>query len=264
MKKFLRIFLAFTFLSLTPLSANAIFGDDEAREAILDLRKKVETLKYQLNNQIKPYIEKSIEPILNKLNKKADSKSLISLIEEIESLKNELANLRGAIEVMNNNFSNIEIMQKKIYKDMDIRIQNLEPQLVNFGGKKILIDPKETKDFSIALSKFKDEIYGRAGRHFKSFIINYPESVYLPDAYFWLGSSYFAVNKCSEAIKPYNELVMYYPESSKAPEALLNVASCQHDLKDKISASKTLSKLIKKYPTSKAAKIGEKNLAELK
>jgi tol-pal system protein YbgF len=92
----------------------------------------------------------------------------------------------------------------------------------------------------------------------------YPDSGYLPQAYFWLGSTYFAKQECDKAIPAYQTVAARFPTSQKAPEALLNIASCQLDLKDKAAARETLDHLLKKYPSSSAASMGKERLTELK
>lgn len=74
---------AFAYL---PLHANAaLFDDDEARKAILELRSKVDALARDLTER---------------LDAKADKTSTLSLINQHDQTMQEIARLRGQIEVL--------------------------------------------------------------------------------------------------------------------------------------------------------------------
>ena len=243
--------MAALFIGL-PMQAHALFEDTDARREIIRLRKQIEDVNAKLDGR------------LPQLEQKADKKGLIDLIGEIEKLRSEIATLRGQIEVLSNELNNAQKRQKDFYNDLDQRLRKLEPQRLSIDGREVEVEKSEQVAFDRALAEFKSGNLQAANQSFTAFLQRYPESGYLAQAYFWLGSTHFADQDCSSAIPAYQTVVTRFPNSQKAPEALLNIASCQLDVKDKVGARETLEQLMKKYPSSAAARTGKERLAELK
>lgn len=235
-----------------PLQAHALFEDADARREIIKLRKQIEEVSGKIDSRA---------PLLEQ---KADKKSLIDLIGEIDKLRSEIAALRGQLEVLSNELTNTQKRQKDFYNDLDQRLRKLEPQRLSIDGRDVEVDKTEQVAFDRALAEFKAGNHQAANQSFSAFLQRYPESGYLPQAYFWLGSTFFAQQECAKAIPAYQTVATRFPNSQKAPEALLNIASCQLDLKDKGGARETLEQLLKKYPSSTAAGMGKERLGELK
>lgn len=233
---------AFAFL---PLHAGAgVFDDDEARKAILDLRAKVDALSHDLNARI---------------DTKSDKSSTLDLVSQNELTAQEIAKLRGQIEVLANELANAQKRQKDFYVDLDTRLRKLEPHEVTIDGKAAQVDPNEQKSYETAMQLFKSGDYKTAGAALSEFVHRYPESGYAPNAQYWLGNAYYAQRDCKNAIAAQLVVLKSYPDSPKAADAMLNIASCQTELKDK-AAKKTLQDLIKQYPDSSAAATAKERL----
>ena len=225
-------------LSCLSLPASAgVFDDDEARKAILDLRAKVEAMQQQLSERI---------------DTKADKSSALDLVNQNEQTLQQIAQLRGQVEVLANELSNAQKRQKDFYVDLDARLRKLEPHEVTIDGKATQVDPAEQKAYDAALLLFKAGDYKNAAAALQDFVRNYPESGYAANAQYWLGNAYYAQRDCKSAIAAQQVVVKAYPDSPKAADAMLNIASCQSELKDK-AAKKTLQELISTYPDSSAA-----------
>ncbi|MBA5606274.1 tol-pal system protein YbgF [Duganella sp. FT3S] len=233
---------AFAFL---PLHAGAgVFDDDEARKAILDLRTKVDALAQTLNARI---------------DTKSDKSSTLDLVSQNELTAQEIAKLRGQIEVLANELANAQKRQKDFYVDLDARLRKLEPHEVTIDGKAAQVDPNEQKTYEAAMQLFKSGDYKMAGAALAEFVHRYPESGYAANAQYWLGNAYYAQRDCKNAIAAQMVVLKSYADSPKAADAMLNIASCQTELKDK-AAKKTLQELIKQYPDSSAAATAKERL----
>lgn len=233
---------AFAFL---PLHAGAgVFDDDEARKAILDLRAKVDTLARDLNARI---------------DTKSDKSSTLDLVSQNELTAQEIAKLRGQVEVLANELANAQKRQKDFYVDLDARLRKLEPHEVTIDGKAAQVDQNEQKTYEAAMQLFKSGDYKTAGAALNEFVHRYPESGYAANAQYWLGNAYYAQRDCKNAIAAQQVVLKNYPDSPKAADAMLNIASCQTELKDK-AAKKTLQDLIKEYPDSNAAATAKERL----
>ncbi len=233
-------------ISLVPLQARAaLFEDDEARRAILEIRER-------LNN------------MQSEINAKADKANNFDLNNQNEQLKQEIARLRGQIEMLTNELANTQKRQKDFYVDLDTRLRKLEPQQITVDGKEVSVEQGEQRAYEAALAYFKAGDYKNAGASFFDFLRRYPNSGFAPSAQYWLGNTYYAQRDYRNAISAQQVVVKNYPDSPKAADALLNIASCYMELKDKGSAKKTLETLVAQYPDSPAARTAKERLAALK
>lgn len=233
-------------LSLAPLQAGAaLFEDEEARRAILDIRAR-------LNN------------MQNEINAKADKTNSLDLNTQNEQLRQEIARLRGQIEILTNELANTQKRQKDFYVDLDARLRKMEPQTVTVDGKEFSVEQAEQRSYDAALAYFKAGDYKNAGAAFYDFTRRYPNSGLAPSAHYWLGNTYYAQRDYKNAISAQQMVVKNFPDNPKAADALLNIASCQLELKDRPGARKTLETLVAQYPGSPAAQTAQERLAALK
>jgi tol-pal system protein YbgF len=249
MNKTIKSSLAAAFVaafSLLPMQSQAaLFEDEEARKAILDIRARLTNMQ-------------------SEINAKADKSNNLDLNNQNEQLRQEIARLRGQIEILTNELSNTQKRQKDFYVDLDNRVRRLEPQKVTIDGKEVMMEQGEQKAYDAALAHFKAGDYRNAGAAFYDFTRRYPESGLAPSAQYWLGNTYYAQRDYKNAITAQQVVIKNYADSPKAPDALLNIASCYMELKDKAAAKKTLETLIGQYPETPAAQTAKERLAVLK
>lgn len=232
--------------SYAPLHAHAaLFSDDEARNAILEMRKRLDNMQ-------------------SEINVKADKASSLDLVNQNEQLRQEIARLRGQIEVLTNELANQQKRQKDFYTDLDNRLRKVEPQKANVDGKEVSITPSEQSTYDAALAYFRAGDYKNAGASFYDFMRRFPQSSLAPSAQYWLGNTYYAQRDYRNAISAQQVVVKNYPDSPKAADALLNIASCYMELKDKQAAKKTLETLSAQYPDAPAAQTAKERLAALR
>ncbi|HJV85889.1 MAG TPA: tol-pal system protein YbgF [Noviherbaspirillum sp.] len=245
MKKFLAA-AALAALSLGPLQAQAaLFEDDEARRAILEIRDRLKNMQ-------------------SEINAKADKSGNFELNNQNEQLKQEIARLRGQVELLTNELANTQKRQKDFYVDLDTRLRKLEPQQMTIDGKEVSVEQGEQRAYESALAAFKSGDYKTAGASFYDFLRRYPNSGFAPSAQYWLGNTYYAQRDYRNAISAQQVVVKNFPDNPKAADALLNIASCYMELKDKASAKKTLETLVAKYPDAPSAQTAKERLAALK
>jgi len=239
MIKFTKTVLVLAAFAALPLNASAgLFDDDEARRAILEMRDKVKKLEGDLKNLI---------------DTKTDKSATLDLIAQQERTMEEIARLRGQVELLANSIDVAAKREKDFYADLDARLRKLEPREVTIDGKTASVDLAEQKAYDTGMQLFKDGDYKNAATALGDFVKRYPVSSYAPGAQYFLGSAYYAQGDCKSAIVAQQALVKNYGDSPKAADAMLNIASCQTELKAVNNAKKTLQDLIKAYPDSEAA-----------
>jgi len=251
MKTLLRSLCAAAVLAAAcaPAAHAGLFDDDEARRAILDIRSRLDKLENNLSSG---------------LAAKADKTTSLGLSDQNEQLRQEIAKLRGQVEVLANELANTQQRQKDFYVDLDTRLRKLEPQRITVDGREVSVDPNEQKTYDAALAQFKAGDYRGAGSAFSDFVRRYPQSGLLPSAQYWLGNAYYAQRDYKNAIAAQQVVVKNFADNPKAADALLNIASCQTELKDKAAAKKTLESLIAQYPEAPAAQTAKERLTALR
>ncbi len=225
----------------------ALFEDDEARRAILDLRQRVETMRQQSEQR------QSDESAQLR-------RSLLDLQNQIEQMRGDLARMTGQNEQLTKTVTDLQQRQT----DVDNRLKSTEPSKVAVDGREFNADPKEKADFEAALGIFRAGQFAQAQTAFVDFVKRYPQSGYNASALFWLGNAQYATRNYNEAIANFRSMLSLAPDHAKAPEAVLSIANCQIELKDTRAARRTLEDLTKAYPQSEAAQAGRERLARLR
>jgi tol-pal system protein YbgF len=234
----------------------AIFGDDEARKAILDLRQQVTDLADRDSKQIAD-LNKRIDQL------QSSQSGQLELANQIDALRQQVEQLRGKIEELTNNLTQLQKRDKDLYTDLDARLKKLEPQNVTVDGHTTSIDRGEQSAYDTALSQFRASDFRTAVTSLQSFVARYPDSPFAPSAQYWLGSSYYALKDYKSAVAAQQVIVDRYPDSPRTPDALLNIAASQVELNDRVHAKATLSKVMKDYPDSDQAKVAKDRLVAL-
>lgn len=240
-------------LASVPVQA-ALFGDDEARNAIIELRQRVEASRVASEQAATRTSEDNM--VLRR--------SLLELQSQIEVLRSEMARLRGMNEQLARDISDSQRQQKDSLQKVDDRFKQFEPLTVTVDGREFLAEPAEKRDFEAALVIFRRGDFSAAQAAFSDFIKRFGASGYKPPALFWLGNAQYAIRDYKEAMNNFRALIAQDPEHLRAPEAVLSIANCQIELKDTRGARKTLEDLVKAYPQSEAAGAAKERLARLK
>jgi tol-pal system protein YbgF len=246
-------------LSGFSLLANAaLFGDDEARRAILDLRQRVETMQQTINAQ-------AAENVKAQATENANLKgSLLELLNQIDGLKSEQARLRGTLENLLRELSEIQLKQKDILQSVDARLNRFEPVKIVLDGLEFQAEPAEKKQFDNALAVFRTGDFAAAQSSLLGFLLSYPSSGYASSALFWLGNAQYATKDYKESMINFRKLLNIAPLHTRAPEAMLAISNCLVELKDLKAARKAMEDLIKAHPNSDAAQTAKDRLSRLK
>lgn len=117
--------------------------------------------------------------------------------------------------------------------------------------------------YDAAFGAIRGGDYVKASRGFRDFLQQYPDSNLAPNAYYWLGESYYATSNYQVALEAFQRLVANYPQSDKAPDALLKLGYTQLELKQSDAGKATLKAVTAKYPGSKAAGLAQDRLRRL-
>lgn len=246
--------LAVCVLCAAPGARAALFEDDEARRAILELRQRVESQRQAQAEEARRLADDNSQL----------RRSLLELQNQIDGLRAELARLRGDNESLARELSETQRRQKDLAQGVDDRLRRFEPVKVNADGREFTAEPGEQRDFDAALAVFRKGEFPAAQAAFTDFLKRYAQSGYRVQALFWLGNAQYANRDYRGAIGNFRALIAQAPDHPRAPESVLSIANCQIELKDNAAARRTLDELVKAYPQSEAAAAARDRLARLR
>jgi len=180
----------------------ALFEDDEARRAILELRQKLEnqrqnqlqsteqTLQKALDQSQKQNesLRKQVEIDINQ-SKQDNRQALLQLQAQIEALKQDIANLNGEREQLLREITLLQRALKDTKVDIEERFQKMNSQLVKqeptaskeeapksskvnvqVDGFEFLAEPEEKRDFEAAFVLFRKGDFSAAAKEFAQFV----------------------------------------------------------------------------------------------
>ena len=266
-KKIVVVGLSFFALSASFNAAHAaLFDDKEARKKITELE-----LKQQANHETSLAAIAELKKRVAAIEAIVQGGGLADMQNQIEALKQEVANLKGDLEVAQHNLEATQTRQKDLYTDTDTRLRRIEsvPAPIPANGASNAVAPvpaaeeKDVKALADAnalsqLAKHKD-----AFAAFDSFLKEYPTSKLAPEALYGMGYSQFGLKNYKSAIATQQKVLDLHPESAKVPEAMFNMANSQIQLGQVSSAKKTLRDLIAKFPDATVTPNAQKRLKAL-
>ncbi len=242
-------------LTSTPALA-ALFGDDEARKAILDLRAKVTEQDKQLRDK-----DAELAVRLDRLE--AANRAQLELANTIDALRREIATLRGQVETLTHEVTTVQKRSRDLYTDLDTRMKALEPVAATVDGKQATVERSEQAAYDAALVQFRNSDFRGAASGLQSFLARWPRSAYAASAHYWLGNSLFATKDYRAAIAAQQVVIDRFADSPRTPDALLNIAASYTELNDRNRARATLQKIIADYPNTESSKLAEERLKVL-
>ncbi|HSW19721.1 MAG TPA: tol-pal system protein YbgF [Ramlibacter sp.] len=241
-----------------PAARAALFEDDEARRAILELRQRVDQQRVQGE-------QRQAEELRRVTDESATlRRSMLDLQGQIEALRAEIARMRGADEQLARDIAELQRRQRDVTQGMEERLRRFEPVKVTVDGQEFAADPTEQREFEAALAVFRRGDFPAAQAAFGEFTKRHAQSGYRPSALFWLGNAQYATRDYRGAIATFRALLAQSPDHPRAPESVLSIANCQIELKDVPGARRTLDDLVKAYPQSEAAGAARERLARLR
>jgi tol-pal system protein YbgF len=211
-----------------------LFDDEEARNRIEQLRVEVADL-----------------------GKRADTvnRNQIDFANQVESIKADIAKLRGQIEVLTYELEAAQKRQKDFYVDLDNRLRKLETPPAEAKPETPKLDPaQETRDYEAALANLKAAKFKEAGAAFLAFIKAYPNSSLAASAHYWGGYAHAQARDHAGAAELFGKFVAGWPKDERAPLALESRVASLEAAKDNKAARATLEHLAESYPGSDAGK----------
>jgi tol-pal system protein YbgF len=272
-----KLVLASLLLSAQLFSFNshaALFDDKEARKKILEVETTMNS-QNQANQTELANVKKNVEQRLQAIEAITKGGGLMDMQNQIESLKQEVAKLKGDLEVANHNVEATLQRQKDLYGDADTRLRKLESVTSPVSAEApaptptvpvVVVPAKNTQEYQLlelANGLSKESKHKDAFNAYDKFLKDYPNSALAAEAAFGLGYSQYALKNYKSSIATQQKVLDLHPESPKVPDAMLNMANSQIQLGLVPDAKKTLRDLITKFPNADVTPTAQKRLKAL-
>lgn len=216
----------------------------------------------------------------------ANNRGNVDLLHQVNQIKNELQALRSQIEDLQRKSEQLESTGRAQYLDLDGRLNRMEaggapmldpdsvpatpasatpaastPPAASEAAPAVYGDPgaiartaDERAAYEVAFDALKGGRYDESARLFQEFLQLHPSGAYAPNAYYWLGESYYVTQNYALAQQQFQALLDRYPTHDKAPGALLKVGLSQFGQQQVDAAQRTLSEVSTRYPGTDAAR----------
>lgn len=269
----IKAWLTLGLLGLALSSHAALFDDKEARKKILEVESKSQSnhdaQQAAINDLIKG--QAAIEKRLAAIESVIQGGGLVEMQNQIELLKQEVAQLKGDLEVVNHQLEATQQRQKDLYTDTDTRLRRIEagPVTTPSGSandtvtQQMATEEKDVKALAEANALSKSGKHKEAFAAYDAFLKEYPSSKLAPQALYGMGYSQFALKNYKSSIATQQKLIDAHPDSDQAPEAIYNMANSQIQLGQVTNAKKSLRDLIAKHPNAEIIPTAQKRLKAL-
>ena len=203
----------------SPPAQAALFGDDEARQ-LNDLASR----------------QTDIEQRLGRLE--VSQKASLSRQNDIDSLRQEVAQLRGQLEDTLNQLQQAQKSQQDMSADMDSRLKRFEPTQVTIDGRQFSVEQAEKNEFEAALALFRKSNFKAADQ----------------------GGAQYAQGNYNGAVNTLQSLIQRFPDSARKADALLLIGNAQVDAGNDKAARQTFIRIGKEHPNTPAANAARERL----
>ncbi len=231
-----------------------LFDDEVARAGVEELRKRMAET------------DKQAEML---------GRNQLDFANQLESLKAEIAKIRGQLEVLAYEVEATQKRQKDFYVDLDSRLRKIEGPIPTDSGTSAdgntgaagaagsaasansaaPADPAaENADYEAAVNALKGSKFKVAADGFAAFMKKYPDSSLQASAHYWAAYAHAQLREHARAAELFGKFAAGWPADDRVPGALESQIASLETLKDIKGARSATELLANKYPNSDAGK----------
>ncbi|WP_290885302.1 tol-pal system protein YbgF [Arenimonas sp.] len=213
----------------------------------------------------------------------------------IVQLQSEVQSLRNQLETLQNEIAQLKQTNRQQYLDLDGRLARLEggaapatpasPQNPAAAPAAPAATPAnapaaaaqapstapaaadpaaEEAAYQAALDALVERFEAdESARLFQRFLRDYPASALVPNAYYWLGESYYVTQNYELALEAFQTLLSQHAGSRKEADALLKLGYCQIALGQRAAGEESLRQVSVRFAGTDAAGKAESRLRTL-
>ena len=245
--------------------------------------------------------EAALSQRIDRLERIIQGQGLVSLLGRVDQQQNAIQKLHGENESLRHELELMKKQQRELYLDLDQRLQEqvaaaqtpagipqtnqeqtsqtelpsssvndaeleLEEQAIDTqqsGGVPVAVENGEAA-YQSALQILRSGQYEQAVAALTAFPDQYPQSSYLPNAYYWQGEANYVLRHFEAAIAAFQTVIDKFPASTKVADSMLKQGFSQYELGNFDSAKLMLNNVMQQYPNTSAAKLAKVRLDRIK
>ncbi len=185
----------------------------------------------------------------------------VSLLNRLNALEVQIQHLQGQLEQQVHKLQQLSRDQKLLYADLDNRLQKMVSVESKAVAKTMESKPQDDKSlYQHAYHALLSQGYAEAKAGFSQVISAYPNSRYLPNAYYWLGEIALREGELKKSLQYFETVVMRYPQNPKAIDARLKRGYAFYRLNDFVQARMSFNEVLQLSPNSPAAQLAKTRL----
>jgi len=225
-----------------------------------DLKKEIDTAsadRQKLSNE-QQQRSRALQEALDQLSRAA-RKSGADLAVDLEKAQNDLAQIRGMLEVSQHRLDQMD----QANAERDRRIDENARFVAN--RQKELEHPSDKAGLYAAARKKLDAGDTGAARQFLTeFLAKYNKDELAGNAQYWLGETYYAEKRWNDAIVEFQKVLKDHRGSEKTPDALLKIGMSFQNQGDCKNALLFFDEVEQAYKSAPATKIAREQEAQCK
>ena len=201
---------------------------------------------------------KEVQDAMDALNRAA-RKSGADLAVDLEKAQNDLAQIRGMLEVSQHRLDQMD----QANAERDRRIDE-NARFVANRQKEIEHPSDKAGLYAAARKKIEAGDTGGARQFLVEFLSKYGKDELAGNAQYWLGETFYAEKRWNEAIVEFQKVLKDHRGSEKTPDSLLKIGMAFQNQKDCKNALLFFDEVQQAYKSSQAAKVAREQEAQCK
>ncbi|ANO33157.1 tol-pal system protein YbgF [Vibrio breoganii] len=194
-----------------------------------------------------------------------------NLQQQVDEMSLDMSELRGELERNNHEMRQLIDRQRELFIELDkVRSELAKAKQApaqhaeSAPAGKYSSNQDEQKAYQSAVDLIlKNKDYDAATVALEQFKKDFPESVYSPNANYWLGQLYFSKKKDVDSAKAFAAVVAY-KDSNKRADALVKLGDIASRNNSTSAAKKYYQQAVDEYPNTSSANSAKKKLSNLK
>lgn len=281
-----------SFLSWQTLAVAPVVDESE-NFAILDEQQAAVEQQPVAKNKFDNTADEEIPLVQDDVNIGNDNGQIL---DKLQSMRQEIQELRGALEVQSHELKLLQQQQLAFYKDLDNRLRKTSqtpPAQIAVGATddslsastktdQAITAPPSQQPFSdattvpthvnpaeeqisymAAYELVKNKHFDEALSAMQKFVGQYPQGGYTANAQYWLGELYMVKRNYPQAIEHFEVVLKQFPTSSKAAACTLKIGYALAASGKENDARQRLQQVLKNYPDTPTAQLATAKLKSL-
>jgi tol-pal system protein YbgF len=195
-----------------------------------------------------------------------NNQSLVELTQRVDALQNEVRQLRGQVEELENSNTALRKQQRDLYADLESRLNAMTATPGAPAGGAAPVDAMSAaaqQAYGRAFDALKAGQYPQAIKGFQAFLVSYPRSALSDNAQYWLGEAFYVTRDYDQALAAFTRVSKEWPDSRKLPDALVKQGFALFELKRLADARSVLNDVSTRFPGTEAARLAAERLKRI-